>query len=136
MAWINHALHTRPRINIPRTRHPAGLDSGIILWIGNGMDRLGKCIMKNSKIQKGLRFEGPACYHIVVQGELNDSWVERLGDLKKTGTHSEHGLASTTLKGLVRDQTQLNGILDTLYSLHLPILMVERAEDEMQNGEL
>jgi hypothetical protein len=90
--------------------------------------------MKNSKIIKGLQFEGPARYRIVVQGELSDGWVERLGNLKKIGTHREHGLASTTLKGLVRDQTQLNGILDTLYSLHMPILMVERTDEELANG--
>ncbi len=91
--------------------------------------------MKNSKIQNGLQFESQAYYRIVIQGELSDSWVERLGNLKKTDTRREHGLASTTLMGLVRDQTQLNGILDTLYSLHLPILRVERAEEEVQNCE-
>jgi hypothetical protein len=36
----------------------------------------------------------------------------------------------TTLAGQITDQAELNGVLDTLYSLHLPIVTVETLDDE------
>jgi hypothetical protein len=86
--------------------------------------------MRTSKINKGIQFEGSACYRIVVQGELSERWIKCLGTMEKSSAGRRHGLVCTTLRGLVRDQAQLNGILDTLYSLHLPILEIEKTEEE------
>jgi len=36
----------------------------------------------------------------------------------------------TTLVGRIRDQAELSGVLDTLHGMHLPIVKIERIEDE------
>ena len=43
---------------------------------------------------------------------------------------SASGSSHTTLVGPLRDQAQLNGVLETLYDLHLPILRVEEVGDD------
>jgi hypothetical protein len=42
----------------------------------------------------------------------------------------ENGGLTTDLIGPLRDQTQLSGILNSLYELHLPILLVEYLEED------
>jgi len=39
------------------------------------------------------------------------------------------GASHTTLIGPVRDQAQLNGVLEALYGLHLSILSVEKVHE-------
>ena len=73
-----------------------------------------------------LEFEGPAGYRIIVQGVLPTKWTDRLGGLVVTKTGLSRGGMKTTLTGWVQDQAELNGALNTLYGLHLPILKVER----------
>ncbi len=80
-----------------------------------------------------LRFGDPATYRIVIQGTLTTDWSERLAGLAVTS--SETGPARTTLEGRIRDQAELNGVLATLYGLHLPILSVEKVEDETSEGD-
>ncbi|MGD8500809.1 MAG: hypothetical protein PVJ86_09190 [Phycisphaerales bacterium] len=72
-----------------------------------------------------MKFSQPATYCITVEGHLNDSWSDRLGDM--TITTSSHGDQDvmTTLIGRVRDQAELSGVLNTLYELHLPLLTVK-----------
>ena len=77
-----------------------------------------------------IEFGGPATYQIVVKGELGQEWSDRLAGLTITSTQREGGSPHTALVGPVRDQAELNGILETLYSLHLPILRVEQVEEE------
>jgi hypothetical protein len=81
--------------------------------------------MKGFQNPKNRSFEGSANYRIKFRGTINPKWIDRLGEMKisKFGEHFE-----TTLVGPVRDQAELNGVLDTLYSLHLTILSVERIE--------
>ena len=55
-------------------------------------------------------------------------------DLAITSTQREGASPHTALVGPLRDQAELNGILETLYSLHLPILRVEQVEDEDMNN--
>jgi len=76
-----------------------------------------------------LDFGGPARYRIVVQGTVAPSFVGRLGDMTVASLDREGGFPRTTLSGEVRDQAELNGILETLYGLHLPILSVQRTTD-------
>jgi hypothetical protein len=40
-------------------------------------------------------------------------------------SESVNGAPATTLFGRLRDQTDLIGVLNTLYDLHLPLLSVE-----------
>jgi hypothetical protein len=91
--------------------------------------------MSGSNLGKGVRpkdieFGGPATYRIVVQGVLDESWSDRLAGLAISVTTPNGAMPHTTLFGLIRDQAELSGVLDTLHSLHLPILRVETVDDE------
>lgn len=77
-----------------------------------------------------IDFGGPATYRIVVQGVLDADWSDRLAGMTIDTSPRAHGAPHTTLMGPIRDQAQLNGVLDTLYDLHLPILKVEKVENE------
>ena len=69
-------------------------------------------------------------YHIRVQGRLDPSWSDWLGGLQIVSQTD----AETLFKGPIVDQAALHGILDRLYALNLPIVLVmqlksERVED-------
>lgn len=76
-----------------------------------------------------LNFAGPATYQIVVQGELDASWSDRLAGMSITGETGAKGQKRTTLVGIIRDQAELSGVLETLYGLHLSIIKVEQIDD-------
>ena len=69
--------------------------------------------------------EKPAHYQIIVLGELDEKWSDRLGGMSITVDCKENQSSLTTLVGLLRDQAALAGVLSTLYELHLPVLSVE-----------
>jgi hypothetical protein len=69
--------------------------------------------------------EKPASYRIIVLGELDQKWSERLGGMNITVDCKENQDSLTTLEGLLRDQAALAGVLSTLYELHLPVRSVE-----------
>ena len=76
-----------------------------------------------------LNFDRPATYRICVKGDLPESWADRLGGMAIT--HEGEGEApATILCGRLLDQGALLGVLTGLYSLHLPLLSVERLGDE------
>jgi hypothetical protein len=79
---------------------------------------------------KEIEFGGPAVYRIVVQGTLRSDWSDRLAGMAITSVSPTGRSPQTTLAGRLRDQAELSGVLDTLYSLHLPILKVEQVEEE------
>jgi len=79
---------------------------------------------------RDIDFGGPATYRIVVEGELGPEWSDRLGGLTVTRTEQTGNSPHSVLVGRIRDQAELNGVLETLYSLHLPILRVEQVEDD------
>jgi hypothetical protein len=55
-----------------------------------------------------------------------ESWSDRLAGMRITpGLPEKDPPVSSTLEGHLRDQTQLSGVLNSLYELHLPILLVE-----------
>jgi len=77
-----------------------------------------------------IDFGGPATYRIVVQGAISERWIDRLAGMAVSAFNPKHGVPRTTLIGPICDQAELCGVLDTLYGLHLPILKVEKVEDE------
>jgi len=77
-----------------------------------------------------LNFGGPANYRVVVQGKLQSHWSDRLAGMAINDVTGESGQPRTALEGLIRDQAELNGVLETLYGLHLPIIRVEHIEDD------
>ena len=78
--------------------------------------------------QKYLKNISPAIYRITVQGLLEESWSQRMSGMQITVTGEEGPGAVTMLVGKVIDQAELNGILDTLYSLQRPVLSVDCLE--------
>ncbi len=64
-------------------------------------------------------------YRIRVRGLVPDSWTDRLGTMTIVETTPE----GMTLEGRLPDQSALAGVLDTLFSLNLPILEVSCLPD-------
>ena len=80
---------------------------------------------------QGLRLWMPGTYRISVQGNLPESWSDRLGGMTITVTGAADQTPVTTLCGWLRDQAALLGVLNALYDpLHLPLLSVEYLADE------
>lgn len=71
-------------------------------------------------------FDKPARYRIVVQGRIDESWSDRLAGMHITAGEPGKSESTTCLVGNLRDQAQLSGVLNSLYDLHLAILLVER----------
>jgi hypothetical protein len=86
--------------------------------------------MGNSSRYRHIEFGGPATYRIVVQGTLAEDWSDRLAGMTIRSANSDDEGTQTTLTGLIRDQAELNGVLDTLYGLHLSIIKVEQMAEE------
>ena len=75
-----------------------------------------------------VEFGGPAIYRIVVQGSLDAEWSDRLAGMVITDTNENGDAPMTVLEGLIRDPSELSGVLDTLSDLHLSILRLEQVE--------
>ena len=73
-------------------------------------------------------FGGSATYQIVVQGHVEKNWHCRLCGMVVTESSQKSGVTQSTLRGLIRDQAALHGLLETLYALHLPILEVTKID--------
>ena len=84
--------------------------------------------MVQSDNRKRYPFDVPGIYRICVQGFLHESWSERLAGLRIT-TGNFNGQEVMELTGQLCDQAELAGVLNTIYELHLPILLVE-CQDE------
>lgn len=84
--------------------------------------------MSHSVEKEGLALGQAAVYRIVVQGTLTERYRDRVGGLHLEIGPGLHGGSATTLTGSVRDQSQLIGVLNTLYEMRLPILGLELLE--------
>jgi hypothetical protein len=74
-------------------------------------------------------FGGPANYRIVVQGAVPETWRDRLAGMTILVTETAGGNQQTALEGRLRDQAELNGVLESLYKLHLTILDVKALDE-------
>jgi len=82
--------------------------------------------MVNRSLRNVIPFDRPATYQIRVQGKVDPDWSDRLAGMTIHLTAAEAGPPVTTLKGDLSDQAALAGVLNTLYELHLPVLLVKR----------
>ncbi len=73
-----------------------------------------------------ILYDQPGTYHICVQGAIDPSWSDRLEGMKIHLSVVEGDARVTTLEGELSDQAALAGVLNSLYELHLPVLMVMR----------
>ena len=82
--------------------------------------------MKNSS--QRLHQDQPATYQIQVQGWISERWADWFDDMTITISDEDDAPAITTLTGAVADQAALLGLLQQLYTLRLPLLLVRREE--------
>jgi hypothetical protein len=64
-------------------------------------------------------------YQVQVQGCIGERWVHWFEDMS-VSVQGEAQHATTTLTGPVADQAALLGTLQKLYTLGLPLLLVQR----------
>jgi hypothetical protein len=64
-------------------------------------------------------------YEIEVQGRIGERWAHWFDDMSVNARGEAEG-ATTTLIGGVADQAALLGLLQRLYTLGLPLLLVRR----------
>jgi hypothetical protein len=79
-----------------------------------------------------LPFDCPFTYQIIVEGRIDATWSDRLEDMTicQVTSDTQPPVTTTTLEGELKDQASLAGVLNSLYELHLPILMVMRLSVE------
>jgi len=82
-------------------------------------------------------FDSPETYRIRVQGRVKQNWSDRLDGMMVSISTADDGISVSVLTGELADQAALTGVINTLYELHLPILLVEcltcHCEKERQN---
>jgi hypothetical protein len=76
------------------------------------------------QLTKKVLFDHPAAYQIKVLGKIDPNWFDQLDSMTICVTKEEGRPSITTLSGEVSDQAALLGILNWLYELHLPLLLV------------
>ncbi len=86
--------------------------------------------MPNSRSLKDLKLWTPATYRIKIKGYLEESWSDLLAGMKITMSSQGDEEVFATLEGRLKDQTELAGVLNTLYEFRLPLLSVEILSDE------
>ena len=86
--------------------------------------------MPETPHRKRFMFGGPAVYRIVVLGDIDTGASESLGGMRIDAIGGEDGERVTTLVGRLKDQAHLAGILNTIHEMHLPLLEVEKLDDE------
>ncbi len=69
-----------------------------------------------------------ATYQIQIEGRISERWTHWFEDMTMTVHEEEEAAAITTLTGPVTDQAALAGLLQRLYTLGLPLLLVRREE--------
>ena len=69
----------------------------------------------------------PWRYQIRVQGRIGERWMHWFEGMD-VRNQTEPGAETTTLSGTVADQAALFGVLQQLYTLGLPLLLVRREE--------
>ena len=78
--------------------------------------------------RKPIPFDCPALYQISVQGRIDPTSSDLLGGMTISQAAGDHTGPVTTLEGELRDQAALAGVLNTLYELHLTVILVKRLE--------
>ncbi|MGB5669115.1 MAG: hypothetical protein WBM71_01065 [Sedimenticolaceae bacterium] len=119
--WMMHSLSEATKVKMNRSENKA-LDTR----------RKEPPMMSDSRTRGTIKLWSPATYRIEIQGNLCENWADRLGNMRISSNKRADQSIVTTLTGRLQDQAELLGVLNSLYELHLPILMVEYLE--MNNG--
>ena len=86
--------------------------------------------MPNPEDKKRFAFDRPRNYRIRVRGFLDESWSDRLGGLRITNISQKEKAPVAELVGQMRDQAELDGLLNTLYELHMTLLSIEYLDED------
>jgi len=89
-------------------------------------------MMSDSTVSSHLKSWMPGTYRISIEGILDEKWSDRLGGMRIKSRKRTDQTVVTTLKGHLRDQSELLGVLNSLHELHLPLLKVECLEEESE----
>lgn len=84
------------------------------------MDQADNALEKNQQNRLFQSFY----YEIRVEGQLDSSWSEWFDGLEVAS--QENG--ETRMAGLIPDQAELHGVLNTVFELRLPLLSVKRIQ--------
>jgi hypothetical protein len=91
-----------------------------------GAPKRGELMQGNQR----LHLDAPARYRIEVQGRLDESWSSSFDNMTIAVENDGNGISITTLSGIVADQVALHGLLARIRDLGLPLLSVQRIEQE------
>ncbi len=75
--------------------------------------------------KKVIKFSGPASYTISIQGSLSEELLSYFEGIKVKSEKKSDTAIITTLECRIKDQSELSGIINTLYEWRYPILLVE-----------
>ncbi len=81
-------------------------------------------MVKVYQSSKDLSFTSRAQYIFRIQGYIDSSWSDRLGGLAISPGFNDDNKPITTLEGCLADQSELIGILNSIYAMHMPLLSV------------
>jgi hypothetical protein len=84
-------------------------------------------------IKQELKSVKPSPYQIIIQGELNESWSDWLGDVVFEVKNDSLGKNQTRICGTLPDQAALRGLLTKIWDLNLTIVSVI-IEEDISNG--
>ncbi len=72
------------------------------------------------------KYDEPGVYEIRVSGVLDDRWSDWFDGF----SFNKSSVNETVLTGCVTDQAALHGLLNKIRDIGLPLISVERIEDE------
>jgi hypothetical protein len=78
----------------------------------------------DDKTSGKLSLDKHAPYRIVLQGVLDPSWADELGNMHIEHTREAGAPPLTIITGEVVDQAALSGLLNLIYNLGYPIISV------------
>ena len=82
--------------------------------------------MATQKTRQPVPYDRPTTYQICVQGQIDQTWSDRLEGMTIHLASMEGEPSITTLEGELSDQAALAGVLNTLYEMHLTVILVKR----------
>jgi hypothetical protein len=85
--------------------------------------------MTPSEPRADLTFNSSAHYRVCVKGFLDESWSERFSGMRISNQVAGRISPMAELVGPVLDQTELVGVLNNLYEMHLPLVSVELLDE-------
>ena len=77
-------------------------------------------------------FTLPATYCIKVQGVIDERYAGYFGDMEISTRKNTKGRISSILTGKLKDQSELMGVLNALYSLHLTIVSIKTLDKKSE----